>query len=457
MDTTIDTIATVAHPAVVERPESLTEVAQRSVPWTVLCVDDEPNILSAMRRLFRGQVFSARGVRVLTAGSGRAALELLEAEAVQLVISDMRMPEMDGAQLLAEVHRRWPGTARMLLTGYADIGTTIAAINQGAVYRYITKPWNDDEVLIAVAQIFEQQTLLEDKRRLEALTQRQNDELRELNATLEDKVATRTADLADANDKLKKTYLTSIKVFSNLIELRGGALVGHSRRVADMARRLGRHLGMDELECADLFVAALLHDIGQIGLPDALLAKPVPRMTAEESARYRQHPELGEQALLALDDLQAIMPWIRGHHERHDGRGFPDGLAGESIALGARILALADTWDDLQSGHLSVEPLSPAEARTLIVRGRGTQFHPAVVDAFEQLLDAQAPKKPVPPRSVAVADLQPGMVMAKDLVSPQGVLLLSADHVLTDDLICRIQQLERRLGLNVVLPIKSGG
>ena len=422
--------------------------------WTVLCVDDEPNILSAMRRLFRGQHFAGRGCRLLTATGGAAALELLGRESVQLVISDMRMPEMDGARLLELVHASWPQTTRILLTGYADVDATIAAINRGAVYRYINKPWNDDELLITVAQALEQCALREEKQALEALTQRQNEELKTLNATLEDKVEQRTQALASANDKLKKSYLTSIKVFTNLIELRGGHLVGHSRRVADLSRRIARQLGLDETAAGDVFVAALMHDIGQIGLPDALLAKPVHKMSPEEQRTYRQHTALGEQALLALDDMQALLPLIRGHHERHDGKGYPDGLAGDAIPLGARILALADAWDDLQNGHLISASLTADEARTMVTRGRGTQFHPEVVAAFEQALDAQATAQRVSQHMVAAGELRPGMVLCKDLVSPQGVLLLSADHVLTADLIQRIQQLEKRLGFTVELPIR---
>lgn len=426
-------------------------------PWTVLCVDDEPNILSALKRLFRGQRFHGRSCTVQTAPGGAAALGMLAQAPVDLVISDMRMPEMDGAQLLEQVHQRWPETTRILLTGYADVDATIAAINRGAVSRYITKPWNDDELLIAVSQVFERRQLLEERDRLQALTRSQNEELRALNASLESKVAERTADLSTAHDRLKRNYLVSIRVFSNLIELRGGQLVGHSRRVADLARRIAVRMGMDENEAQDVFVAALMHDIGQIGLPDALLAKPIPRMSPEELARYRQHPECGEQALLALDDMQDVIPFIRSHHERYDGQGFPSGLSGEAIPLGARILALADTFDDLTNGHMTSEPLSADEAQTLIVRGRGTQFDPVVVDAFVLVQEALAPRPASPPAMMKAADLKPGMILGKDIVSPQGVLLLSADHVLTPDLIARIRMLEKRLGHDVVLPIRTQG
>ncbi len=156
----------------------------------ILCVDDEPNILSALRRLFRGQ-----GYRVHTAESAKAGLELLEREQVDLVISDMRMPEMNGADFLEIVRARWPATLRLLLTGYADVQSILGAINRGEIYRYITKPWDDGDIVLVVRHALERVALEKDKARLEALTQAQNESLRELNATLEQKVEQRTAEL----------------------------------------------------------------------------------------------------------------------------------------------------------------------------------------------------------------------------------------------------------------------
>lgn len=416
---------------------------------TILCVDDEPNILSSVKRLFR-----ATGHRVLTAEGGAQAVALLEAEPVDLVISDMRMPGMDGAELLQQVRQRWPRITRLLLTGYADIASTIAAINEGRIHRYITKPWNDEELLMTVREAFERQSLRDEKERLEALTTSQNESLRELNATLELKVQERTSELSDANDRLHKNYLNSIKAFSHLIELRGGPLAGHARRVADLARRTARLLRLDDTQAHELFIAALMHDIGHIGLSDHILGKPVSKLGSDDLARYRQHSELGEQALMGMDDMPAVANLIRHHHERHDGRGFPDGLAGDHIPLGARILSIADAYDDLLSGHVISGNLNPAEASAMIRRGRGTQFDPAVADAFLALF-SQPPAPTVQrPLELQTDALQPGMVLALDFQSAEGVLLLAADHVLTEPLIARIRQFERRTRRPLMLAVK---
>ncbi len=417
--------------------------------WTVLAVDDEPNILAALRRLFR-----ETGWRILTAGSAEEALVLLSLEPVNAVLSDMRMPGMDGVQLLEKVRLGWPHVARLLLTGQADLGSTIAAINRGWLHRYITKPWNDDELVLTLRQVAQIQQLDAEKQALERLTQQQNDELTALNEGLEARVALRTGELAAANDKLKRNYLTSIKAFTALIELRGSAQVGHARQVADLARHIGRAMALDADTAHNLAIAALLHDIGHIGLSDTVLARPVGRLDRDELRRYQLHPILGEQALLASDDMQGVAPLIRAHHERWDGQGFPDGLRGAAIPLGARILAVADTFEDLCSGRIDGQALSPLEARRAVLAGRGSRFDPDVVDAFAGLFATAPPKPSVKTLRLPTADLRPGHTLTQDFVSPEGVLLLSVGQRLTEDLIGRIRAFELKHGLTLVLAVQ---
>lgn len=417
---------------------------------TILCVDDEANILSALKRLFR-----PTGYRLLTAPGGAEALELLTAEQgqVNLVISDMRMPNMDGAQFLARVRQEWPGIVRVLLTGYADVDSTVAAINEGQIYRYISKPWNEQEVLLTVREALERQALEQEKARLEALTARQNEELKALNAGLEEKVQARTQELHLAHERLKKSFFTSIQVFANLIELRGGQMAGHSRRVADLARRIGNQMSLEGRACNDIFLAGLLHDVGKIGLPDPLLGKPENKMNGEELGVFRKHPAKGEQALMALEELRPAARLIRSHHERFDGQGYPDGLAGLTIPLGARILALANEYDGLLQGTLSGKRHSEEEARQLIFQGKSKRYDPAVVDAF-LALSGGLPEVQSESLALAPADLKPGMVLARDLISRDGVLLLATDYVLEENLIRQIQDYERSEGSRLVLHVR---
>lgn len=412
---------------------------------TLLLVDDEPSILSALRRLLR-----SKGYAIHTAESGKAGLEILEREPVDLVISDMRMPEMDGARFLEQVRKRWPTTIRILLTGYADVTSTIEAINCGEIYRYIAKPWDDNDLLLIVRDALERQRLVNENSRLLSLTQAQNEELKDLNANLEAKVRQRTAEIEQinsflnlANDRLKQNFLVSIKVFSGLMELRGGAVAGHSRRVADLCRKLAVQLDVDPKEQQDIFVAGLLHDIGKIGFPDALLAKPVSRMNGDDLGIYRRHVIAGESALMPLDELKDVAKIIRSHHERFDGQGFPDGLAGLNIVRGARILSVVNDYDGLQIGTLAEKRMSQEEAKTLLVQSRGKRYDPQIVDAFIEMLGGMA-KEIVLERAVSHADLKVGMVLSRDLVSREGVLLLSADYLLDVSLIKQIQDYARR-------------
>ncbi len=427
---------------------------------TLLLVDDEPNILSSLRRLFRPQ-----GYRIFVAESGAEGLEILAREPVDLVISDMRMPEMDGATFLREVRQRWPETTRILLTGYADVTSTVAAINEGEIYRYIAKPWNDTEMIETVRDALERARLRAENARLTALTQAQNEELKALNAGLEQKVAERTAALKQAlgkveqaNGDLKKSFLTIVQVFTGLIELRAGPagsqLSGHGRRVADLARQTAQRLGLGDAETQHLIFAALLHDIGKIGLPDELMTRPFNLLTAEHRATVMKHPVIGQNILMAVDRLKEAALLVRHHHECFDGSGFPDRLVGMAIPLGSRILAVANDYDALQVGTLVQRPLRPSEALTYLVDNRGKRYDPQVVDAAAEIIEAArtATYEEVPVRATL---LRPGMLLARDFHHKDGYLLLAKATALTADMIAQLQKMESLEQFKITLWIRQ--
>ena len=432
----------------------MTTATQRKA--TLLLVDDEPGILSSLRRLLR-----PNGYTILTAESGRAGLDILEQESVDLVISDMRMPEMDGARFLEQVRQRWPSTIRILLTGYADVGSTIDAINRGEIFRYIAKPWDDNDLTLIVRDALDRQRLQAENLRLLTLTQAQNEELKDLNANLEDKVRQRTAEIEQinsflnlANDRLKQNFLVSIKMFSGLMELRGGAMSGHSRRVGDLSRKLAITLGIQGKEQQDIFFAGLLHDIGKIGFPDTLLSRPVSRMSGEEFGQYRKHAIAGESALMPLDELKDVARIVRSHHERFDGQGFPDGLEGLHIPISARILSVVNDYDGLQIGSLAEKRMTADQAKTMLVHSRGKRYDPQVVDAFIEML-GRLTQEVVRERPVSHADLKLGMILSRDLVSREGVLLLAADFVLDMMLIKQIQDYAHRENHAIAIYIRT--
>lgn len=423
---------------------------------TLLFVDDEPGILSSLRRLFR-----PHGYRILTAESGAAGLALLEQEAVALVISDMRMPEMDGARFLEQVCTRWPDAVRILLTGYADMASTIAAINRGEIYRYIAKPWDDNEIVLTVRDALEHKRLERENTRLTDLTRRQNEELKALNAGLEQKVAARTAEvqqtlafLEQAHHELKKGFLATVRVFSSLIELRGGKLAGHSRRVAEHARQLAHRIGLDDATTQDMVLAALLHDIGKLGLADAVLDKPFNNLPAELRTEVMKHPAKGAMVLMGIEQMKGVAPMVRHHHECWDGSGYPDRLAGLAIPPAVRILTVANDYDALQMGTLVGRPLKPDEALSYIIENRGKRYDPAIVDAFASLI-ADTRKVTVVEVAMRPAQLKPGMVLAHDLVHHDGYLLLARDHAVDAKIIEQLQSLEGSDGHTLTLHIRQ--
>lgn len=256
-----------------------------------------------------------------------------------------------------------------MLTGFAEIGATIDAINKGQIYRYISKPWEDINITLTIKHAMQQKMLECEKQRLEELTHKQNEELKDLNAHLEEKVKARTEEvrqtmgfLESAHEKLKKGFIVSVRVFSNLIEMRNPNKSGHSRRVADLSRTLAQNMGLGAAEVQDTFIAGLLLDIGKIGLPDRLLDKPFHSLSFDDRNEVIKHPIKGEMALMALEQLHGTAKLIRSHRERFDGAGYPDRLPGLSIPLGARILSLVEDYDSALMGTAFVKPLKPAEA-----------------------------------------------------------------------------------------------
>jgi response regulator RpfG family c-di-GMP phosphodiesterase len=421
-------------------------------PATILCVDDEANILAALRRAFR-----PLGYQILLAESAKEGLLILEQNNhIDLIISDMRMPEMDGARFLAQVRNQWPDITRILLTGYADMESTIAAINEGQIYRHISKPWNDDELLLTVRDALERRALEQEKRRLERLTADQNAELKQLNASLEEKVSERTQELVLANEKLKHSFFTSIQLFSNMLELRAGHMAGHSCRVADLSRKVARELKLDETECQNTFLAALLHDIGKIGLPDDLLRRPINQMSGDELSRWRRHPSLGEQALLALDSLRGVAAVIRSHHETFDGRGFPDGKSGMTIPIGARILSVANEYDGYIWGTLNGKRYEEESARQMIAQGRGKRYDPEVVDAFLTVTGGiKKSNQNTEEVELTTGELKVGMVLSRNLVNYDGIVLLTAQQTLTEQVITQLRGFEHSNGSRLEVWIKA--
>lgn len=435
------------------------EMEQPQHGATLLFVDDERNVLSALRRVFR-----PLGYKTLLANGGQEALQILENDAVDVIVSDMRMPEMTGAEFLQQAAERWPDTLRILLTGYSDIESAIKAINDGHIYRYINKPWDDNDLKLVIRQAVEQKQLLGEKARLEALTQQQNEELKKLNGRLEAKVRERTAKLAEtaqalrhANEELKQSYASAVQVFANLLPARSGRTAEQLRHLADDACELGQRIGLNDAKLQDLRFAALLCDLGKLMLPDELLAKPYLDLHPAEQERFQKHPEEAETALMALEPLEGAAKIIRSHCERFDGKGFPDQLAGDEIPLGARVLAIVQDFDALLNGQILRDSLSVKEACSFLSNNRGQRYDPNIVNAFLKYLQSgKSAREHLDELKLTGDTLRSGMVLTRDLVNHNGILILTKGHVLTGTQIRKVRRLHEVTGRNMAVYVRPG-
>jgi response regulator RpfG family c-di-GMP phosphodiesterase len=226
--------------------------------------------------------------------------------------------------------------------------------------------------------------------------------------------------------------------------------------VADLSRKVAREMKLDEVECQNVFLAALLHDVGKIGLPDDMLRRPMNQMSGDELTRWRRHPSLGEQALLALDSLRGVAAIVRSHHETFDGKGFPDGKSGMSIPIGARILSVTNEYDGYLWGTINGKRYEEEAARQVIAQGRGRRYDPAVVDAFLAATGGlKKDDRNTEEVELTTGELKTGMVLARNLVNYDGIVLLTAHQAMNETLITQLRGFEHSNGSRLEVWIKA--
>ncbi|SFA99414.1 Response regulator c-di-GMP phosphodiesterase, RpfG family, contains REC and HD-GYP domains [Pseudomonas sp. NFIX10] len=425
----------------------------------VLLVDDEESILNSLRRLLRSQPYE-----ILLADSGAKALEILKERPVDLVMTDARMPNMDGATLLAEIRKLYPSTLRILLTGYADVDMMTKAINEGQLYRYLSKPWNDEELVQALRQALAHQHSESERQRLEALNREQNQQLKTLNATLEKRVASRTselqqtADMLDlAYDELKRSYVTSTEVFSLIANLRLPKAKQTNRQIIELIRVYSRLHFLDESTDRDLTMAAALYNIGKLSWTDNMMVTPADLLHHNELDLYRSYPKQSESLLMTLDPMKDAARIIRHHQERWDGSGFPEHLKGEAIPFGSRLLKLAVDFIELQRGLILERQMNSDEALVYIRKYAGKLYDPGMVEDFikacgEYLEDVTLSDPTV--KVMNTRELVAGMILARNLNADNGMLLLNAGKVLSGPLVEKLIAFESMEGARYSVFVK---
>ena len=326
-----------------------------------LVVDDEPGVRRSLARMLQAQ-----GFQCFEASTGLEALELLERIGeTPLIVSDMRMPELDGIGFLEAVRRRYPDTSVIMLTGLSDTTTAVDCLHLGAA-DFLLKPISMNELQARVARALEKRALVLQNRYYQENLERR---------------------VHEQAQRIQELFLQGVQMLARALEAKDAYTRGHSIRVSRYAVATARRMGFQGALLDGIRLGGELHDIGKIGTRESVLHKPG-SLTADEFRQISEHPILGERMLSPLArESPDVLRIVRSHHERLDGRGFPDGLRGERIPVEARIVAVADAFDAMTTRRPYRESRPPGDALAELRRVAGSQLDPEAVEAFVAVYD----------------------------------------------------------------------
>lgn len=320
--------------------------------YKILLVDDEPDNLALLYRTLRGKY------EITKTTSPIEALDILSKKHIDLVISDHKMPDMDGVEFLKRVYDNYPDTMRLLVTAYTDAVILIDAINYAKIYRYIKKPYEPNELLMIVANTLEYLQLKLD------------------NASL-------------IND-LKDLFSGTIKAIIEAADAKDSFTIGKSRKVTFYTMKMVKALNLDVDTANKIELAAMLHDIGMIGVPDEIIYK-VDNLSNEDWKEIKKHVQHGVRILEDIKQLKDVVEIIKYHHEYYNGKGYPAGLKGKEIPIGSRIISIADAYDAMTSPRAYRNSKTPEQTIEILKNMKGIQFDSQLVDVFNSILgEAQA-------------------------------------------------------------------
>ncbi|MDA2938656.1 response regulator [Acidobacteria bacterium AH-259-A15] len=331
-----------------------------SQPVKILIVDDEPHVRDILSRWLE-----AEGYECVTAACAEEAWKILERESFSLLVLDVMMPGKSGIELLAMTKKRWPDVAAIMVTALDDRLTAMDTLRHGA-YEYVTKPYDRNKIVINVANALERRRLL--------LTER------DYQHRLQEEVRARTADIRQREEEIVLRLVWAA-------ESRDKATGDHIRRIGLYSASLAEALGWEPGRVEDIRLAATMHDIGKIGIPDGLLLK-TDKFTAEELEVVKKHTEIGARILESSDIplLQMAEEIVLCHHEKWDGSGYPEGLAGEEIPESARIVAIVDAYDALTELRAYHPARCEEKVLAMMTEDRGKHFDPRIFDCFLRLV-----------------------------------------------------------------------
>ncbi len=399
-------------------------------PAAILVVDDDHDLLETLTEQLRYE-----GYRVTACPSAQDGLGQLRQMQFSAIISDQHMPGMTGLEFFGRVREMQPNASRILITGVLALDTVVSAINHGEIFRFLAKPWSRAELLATVENAVQRYRLLTDNVRLRADTMKLNRQLALANAALTEKLELLTAqktELDEAHEALNTNFEHSLELCYRIMNTFYPLLGARTKAVVELCRKIAATGDLSAEDGRVLVTSAWLHEIGLIGVHREVLHRLFNQpkdCRPDDWTLIQQHPVYGQTLAGFVDSLDAVGATIRGHHERFDGRGYPDRLAGEMIPWTARCMAVAAAY--VETG------LSPAEATHHLVKESGAAFDPEAVRLFCKA--TQVSDLPRAVREVRVAELQPGMALVDGIFSPSGLLLIPEGQKLTAPAITKIK------------------
>jgi len=439
----------------------------------ILIVDDETSILSALKRLFRNQSYV-----IFTASSGEKALELLEAQTVDLIISDMRMPGLSGADFLEQAKTLYPLTERILLTGYSDMESTVKAINDGGIFGYLSKPWDAAEVISLVDNALAHRRKNKLKNRVLKSFKKQNDALtidierseREMAQsaafvdhavkTLETKQSHQKEEIAlseqnvdQAYQDLHDGYSVMEEVLINLIDLKLKGQRDVGQRISEVVSHIATDLCLSDEIKQTLIISARLHGIGKMGIPDEILKLTLDEMSPEQFLLYKQYPANGACTLMAFSPLQEVSSLLFQQKEYLDGSGYPNGLCGDELPLTARILVLAIDYVEWRLGIKITKHLCHDATMSAMQAEKG-KYDQSLLTSLSSITmeieQASGDTEIVLP----LHSLKEGMILQKNISTVSGILLLRKGAVLSEESIEHLLNMQENMSETILVSVR---